>query len=256
MGISNTLPDNRLHTIRMMRPASMRGIVPTIDERKDDDRAHVGRNGASGLPGRRVPGGHQNFTGEIAEELVRLVDAGTIRVIDLIILRRTRKATVDAMELSDLGELGPLVQLEAELAELLAADDVAHLAARWNRAASPACSSTRTSGRRRSPRPPAAPAASSSPTAASPSKRSSPRIEADEALERQEPDMKSSTSRTGRRRRRPRRQGRGRRRSRHAGAVAGRQGRSRRRRGHAGPSPVAKAAVVGAAVTPGRRRRI
>ncbi len=33
------------------------------------------------------------------------------------------------MELSDVGELGELVALEAQLAELLAADDVAHLAA-------------------------------------------------------------------------------------------------------------------------------
>jgi hypothetical protein len=33
------------------------------------------------------------------------------------------------MELSDIDELGPLQQIEAELAELLAADDVAHLAA-------------------------------------------------------------------------------------------------------------------------------
>ena len=33
------------------------------------------------------------------------------------------------MELSDVGELGPLEAIEAHLAELLTADDVAHLAA-------------------------------------------------------------------------------------------------------------------------------
>ena len=39
------------------------------------------------------------------------------------------------------------------------------------------------------------------------------------------------------------------------GPLADRQGRRRRRRGFTpGPSPIAKAAVVGAAVTPGRRR--
>jgi hypothetical protein len=72
--------------------------------------------------------GQANFTGEIAEELVRLVDAGTIRVIDAIILTKDESGAVDAMELADAGDLGELIELEAQLAELLAADDVAHLA--------------------------------------------------------------------------------------------------------------------------------
>jgi hypothetical protein len=74
------------------------------------------------------PAGHQNFTGEMAEELLNLVDAGTIRVIDIIILTKDEDGAVDAMELSDAGDLGPLVELESQLAELLAADDVIHLA--------------------------------------------------------------------------------------------------------------------------------
>ena len=74
------------------------------------------------------PAGQANFTGEIAEELVRLVDAGTIRLIDLIIMTKDAEGEIDAMELEDLGELGPLVALESELAELLAAEDVAKLA--------------------------------------------------------------------------------------------------------------------------------
>lgn len=74
------------------------------------------------------PEGHQSFTGEIAEELLNLVDAGTIRVIDAIILTKDEDGAIDAVELSDAGDLGPLVQLEAQLAELLAVEDVAHLA--------------------------------------------------------------------------------------------------------------------------------
>ena len=74
------------------------------------------------------PAGQQNFTGEIAEELVKLVDSGTIRVVDAIILTKDDEGTVDAMELSDAGDLGALVELEAELAELLAAEDVENLA--------------------------------------------------------------------------------------------------------------------------------
>ena len=74
------------------------------------------------------PAGASNFTGEMAKELLALVDAGTIRVIDALILKDD-DGSIDAMELSDVGELGELVALEAQLAELLAADDVAHLAA-------------------------------------------------------------------------------------------------------------------------------
>ena len=75
------------------------------------------------------PAGASNFTGEMAKELLALVDAGTIRVIDILILTKNDDGSVDAMELSDIEELGELRALEAELAELLAADDVVNLAA-------------------------------------------------------------------------------------------------------------------------------
>jgi Family of unknown function (DUF6325) len=75
------------------------------------------------------PAGASNFTGEMAKELLALVDSGTIRLIDILILTKTEDGSVDATELSDIEELGPLQAVEAELAELLAADDVDHLAA-------------------------------------------------------------------------------------------------------------------------------
>ena len=75
------------------------------------------------------PAGEANFTGEMAAELVALVDAGTIRVIDILILTKNEDGTVDAMELSDIEQLGPLQAVEAQLAELLAEEDVEHLAA-------------------------------------------------------------------------------------------------------------------------------
>jgi hypothetical protein len=56
-------------------------------------------------------------------------DAGVIRVIDVLILTKSEDGTVDAMELSDIEELGPLQAIETQLAELLAADDVENLAA-------------------------------------------------------------------------------------------------------------------------------
>jgi hypothetical protein len=75
------------------------------------------------------PAGAKNFTGEMAAELLKLVDAGTIRVIDVLILDKNEDGSVDVTELSDVEQLGELQSIEAELAELLAADDVDHLAA-------------------------------------------------------------------------------------------------------------------------------
>ena len=75
------------------------------------------------------PAGASNFTGEMAKELLALVDAGTIRVIDVLILVKAEDGTVEAMELADIEELGELQRVEAQLAELLAEEDVANLAA-------------------------------------------------------------------------------------------------------------------------------
>jgi len=74
------------------------------------------------------PEGHQNFSGEVIDELLKLVDAGTIRVIDILILVKDPDGSVEAVELEDVEDLGPLVHLEAELAEFLAAADVVMLA--------------------------------------------------------------------------------------------------------------------------------
>jgi hypothetical protein len=75
------------------------------------------------------PTGASNFTGEMVTELLALVEAGTIRVVDVLILTKDEDGAVEATELSDVDDLGDLEALEVELAELLAAEDVVHLAA-------------------------------------------------------------------------------------------------------------------------------
>ena len=75
------------------------------------------------------PAGASNFTGEMAAELLSLVDRGIIRVIDVLILTKDEEGAVEATELSDAGDLGELQAIEAGLGELLAGDDVEHLAA-------------------------------------------------------------------------------------------------------------------------------
>jgi hypothetical protein len=75
------------------------------------------------------PAGAQNFTGEGAEELIRLHDSGIIRIMDILILAKADDGTVMAQELGDLDELGEFARIEAQLAQTLAEEDVDHLAA-------------------------------------------------------------------------------------------------------------------------------
>ncbi len=74
------------------------------------------------------PTGHQNFSGESVTELVRLHDAGTIRIMDLVIIVKDDDGSFEAEEISNLAELGELERIEEQLVETLAADDVATLA--------------------------------------------------------------------------------------------------------------------------------
>ncbi len=95
----------------------------------EEERASLDQLGPVDYLVVEFPAGASNFTGEMATELLALVDSGTIRVIDVLILTKNEDGSVEATELSDIEELGPLQAVEAELAELLAADDVEHLAA-------------------------------------------------------------------------------------------------------------------------------
>ena len=75
------------------------------------------------------PPGVSNFNGEMAAELAALAEAGTIRLLDLLILQKDDDGEVEALEIDDLDQVPELVALESEIAEILAADDVANLAA-------------------------------------------------------------------------------------------------------------------------------
>jgi hypothetical protein len=75
------------------------------------------------------PPGAANFTGEMAAEIGRLVDANLIRVLDLLILQKDADGTVEALEIDDLDQVDELRVAETQLAELLAEEDVLHLAA-------------------------------------------------------------------------------------------------------------------------------
>ena len=74
------------------------------------------------------PAGHQNFSGESITELVKLHDAGTVRIMDLVIIVKDADGSFEAEEISNVADLGELERLEEELVETLAADDVVTLA--------------------------------------------------------------------------------------------------------------------------------
>ncbi|MEU8922622.1 DUF6325 family protein [Kitasatospora sp. NPDC048545] len=75
------------------------------------------------------PPATSHFTGEMATELDKLVTSGTIRVLDLVILTKRADGELDVVEVDDLDNVGELRAAEAQLAGLLAEEDVINLAA-------------------------------------------------------------------------------------------------------------------------------
>ena len=75
-----------------------------------------------------LPAGQANFTGDMARAMVQLVDAGTVRLLDLLVLKKDEHGSIEAFEIDDLDEVDELVGLEGAIAEILAAKDVTRLA--------------------------------------------------------------------------------------------------------------------------------
>ena len=75
------------------------------------------------------PPGARNFSGEMAAELARLSDAGTIRILDLLIVQKAADGSVEALEIDETDAVDEIRALETSVAEILAAEDVEYLAA-------------------------------------------------------------------------------------------------------------------------------
>ena len=70
-----------------------------------------------------------NFSGEVAEQLGALVEAGIIRILDLLFIHKLEDGSIEAFELDEYeGDVGALRDLEAMALELLAEEDVDALA--------------------------------------------------------------------------------------------------------------------------------
>ena len=72
------------------------------------------------------PADKANFSGEMAAELTSLVDRKLVRVLDLLLLRKELDGSlvVDELHEVDPSDLGQLRALEADMAMLLAEEDV------------------------------------------------------------------------------------------------------------------------------------
>jgi hypothetical protein len=77
------------------------------------------------------PAGKADFSGAMADELKKLMDGGTVRVLDLAIVTKDADGSVEVAELRqhDDSEVGELRSLEAELSLLLAAEDIERVGA-------------------------------------------------------------------------------------------------------------------------------
>jgi Family of unknown function (DUF6325) len=82
-----------------------------------------------------------DFKGEIGPALSDLVDNGTVRVLDLLLLKKDADGSLEAFEIGDLGEgeLGELHAYESELAMLLSEDDVEAVARALEPGSTAAC---------------------------------------------------------------------------------------------------------------------
>jgi hypothetical protein len=64
----------------------------------------------------------------MAKELASLVEAELIQILDLVLLRKNEDGSVEALEIDDLDQVDELRRIETQIAEVLAAEDVANLA--------------------------------------------------------------------------------------------------------------------------------
>lgn len=66
------------------------------------------------------------FSGEIAPELARLIDAGLVRIVDLVFASKGVDGSVAILEVDEHDELTMFAALDGEVGGLLGPDDIEH----------------------------------------------------------------------------------------------------------------------------------
>jgi hypothetical protein len=75
-----------------------------------------------GFPGNK-------FNGEIAPELIALVQSGTVRILDLIFVGKDAEGNVVSFEIEDLDGLEAFADLDADVGGLISPEDIEYAAA-------------------------------------------------------------------------------------------------------------------------------
>jgi hypothetical protein len=75
-----------------------------------------------GFPGNK-------FTGEIAPELLALVESGQVNILDLIFIGKDEEGNVLAFEIDELDEIAGFSDLEGEFGGLISSEDIEFAAA-------------------------------------------------------------------------------------------------------------------------------
>jgi hypothetical protein len=75
-----------------------------------------------GFPGNK-------FTGEIAPELIALVDSGTVRILDLIFIGKDADGSIVSFEIDELDALAGFGGLDADVGGLIGPEDIEYAAA-------------------------------------------------------------------------------------------------------------------------------
>jgi hypothetical protein len=68
------------------------------------------------------------FNGEIAPELARLVDEGTVRILDLIFIGKDAQGEVTAFEYDELEELTGFGEIDGDVGGYISPEDIDHAA--------------------------------------------------------------------------------------------------------------------------------
>ena len=95
-----------------------------MTEQKRDNQAGSTTLGPLDIVTLEFPGNH--FKGEIMRNLHELIAAGTIRILDLVVITKNQTGDVSALELSDLGpeESKTLAPLQASISQLITREDI------------------------------------------------------------------------------------------------------------------------------------
>jgi hypothetical protein len=69
-----------------------------------------------------------DFNGQIAPELAKLIESGTIRIIDLVFIAKDAEGDIAIVEFDEHEALAPFADLDGEVGGIISHDDIEHAA--------------------------------------------------------------------------------------------------------------------------------